>query len=493
MSHVITTAARTAPGASGRFAARSMVSLAGVLLLGVLFALVLTLVAARWAPLRTLDVAVVDAVNDEVSQQPTLATVLRVITDLGGTSAAVVLVSLAVVWLLVRRLPRLAVYAAATGLGAAVLNVGVKALVDRARPLVDTPVAAAPGGSFPSGHAMGSTIAYGVLLLVFLPVVPSRFRRAVAAAVVTLVVAIGLTRIALAVHYPSDVLGGWLLGIIWLAVTAAAFRHWRTEEGLQPAPIGGGLAPEDRAALVPSPAHDALVPAGARGVAVLLVAGVGIWGVMLVLGLRVITWRPVARLDAAVADAVFGLRTDALTSVLSLVNRLGSTVWVLVVLAAAASLALAVTRRWAPPVFLVVAAVGETALYLAVSRIVDRPRPAPGPAFPELPAMASFPSGHVAAAVVTYGGIAMLVLAWSRSRLRYAAPVLAVLAVVGMALSRVYRGVHHPSDTLASVLYASAWLGVCWFVFRPGRPSGRLRSSAGSSWWLLPAQAGPVA
>lgn len=123
--------------------------------------------------------------------------------------------------------------------------------------------------------------------------------------------------------------------------------------------------------------------------------------------------------------------------------------------------------------FLLVAAVGETALFLAVSTVVGRLRPPVDYLSPHLPPTSSFPSGHVAASVVTYGGGALLVFAWTRSRLRYAAAVLAVLAVLGVAFSRLYRGVHYPTDTLASVLYASAWLAVCWWVFRPGRGSAR--------------------
>lgn len=139
------------------------------------------------------------------------------------------LVGVAALLLLVRRRVRLAVYLLATTAGALLLDPSVKSLVGRLRPVVEAPVAIASGNSFPSGHALGSTVVYGALLLVFLPAV--RYRKLFTAAVALLVVAIGVTRVALGVHYLTDVLAGWLLGALWLSVTAYAFRLWRREAG----------------------------------------------------------------------------------------------------------------------------------------------------------------------------------------------------------------------------------------------------------------------
>ncbi len=112
---------------------------------------------------------------------------------------------------------------------------------------------------------MGSAITYGVLLLVFLTLLTPRRRTWALVVVVAFVVLIGPTRVAHGVPYPSDVLGGRLLGVLWLAVTAVAFHPWRTAE-------------RSEAAAEPSPAHDAPVPEGWRGAATLLAAAVLIWG-----------------------------------------------------------------------------------------------------------------------------------------------------------------------------------------------------------------------
>ncbi len=94
---------------------------------------------------------------------------------------------------------------------------------------------------------------YGVLLLVFLPAIRQRWRRPVLAIIAVIVVAVGFTRIASGVHYLTGVLAGWLLGAAWLAVTAAAFRHWRRDAGLATPPLLEGLAPEERNRLQAAP------------------------------------------------------------------------------------------------------------------------------------------------------------------------------------------------------------------------------------------------
>ena len=120
-----------------------------------------------------------------------------------------------------RRRWRLAVYLLVAGAGALVLDPVLKSLVGRLRPVVAHPVAHGNGDSFPSGHSLSSIVCYGAILLVFLPATHGRWRRAFVAGIITLVALIGISRILLGVHYVSDVLGGWALGIAWLVVVAA--------------------------------------------------------------------------------------------------------------------------------------------------------------------------------------------------------------------------------------------------------------------------------
>ncbi|WP_278314679.1 phosphatase PAP2 family protein [Lolliginicoccus levis] len=435
---------------------------------GGLFALLATLVVLGWKPLQSVDESVVAALNPTVSSTPWLAHALGLFTDLGGSLVTWALLLLALGWLLIRREPALAAYVGVAGLGALSLTTGVKAWVERGRPVVDTTVAAAPGLSFPSGHALSSTVTYGVLLLVFLPAVAARLRKPAIFAVAALVIAIGLTRIALGVHYPSDVLGGWLLGVLWLLVSAMAFRRWHEKAGLGRPPLTEGLEPEEHDRLVPAPAHDAPLPAGWHSVSRLMVAAVLIWGALAGAGLLITEQiATVRQWDTAVAKWFASIRSESITPVMLNASRFGDTITIVAVVAIAVVAALALTRRWRPALFLVVAVVGESLLFLASSSVVGRSRPSVEHLTPGLPPTSSFPSGHVAATTAAYGAIALLIVFLLHRWWRFLAVAVAALIVLSVVVSRLYIGVHYLTDTLASVIYACTWLAVCWWIFLP--------------------------
>jgi len=146
-------------------------------------------------------------------------------------------------WLVWRRLPRLALFAAVTPALSSLLNNMVKLEVDRARPVLPDPVAHAGGLSFPSGHAQSAVVAYSVLLLVFLPALNALWRRAAVAFAVVMVAAIGFSRLALGVHYVSDVLAGYALGAAWVSAMTASFNAWRRETGRPEVDVAEGLEP----------------------------------------------------------------------------------------------------------------------------------------------------------------------------------------------------------------------------------------------------------
>jgi undecaprenyl-diphosphatase len=132
----------------------------------------------------------------------------------------------------------------------------------------------------------------------------------------------------------------------------------------------------------------------------------------------------------------------------------------------AGALALAIVRRWRPVVFLLVLMFGELLLFLASAAVVARPRPDVPKLDPHLPTSA-YPSGHVAATICLYTGIVLLVLPRTRAWWRWLTLVPAVAMPVLVAAARMYRGMHHPTDVLGSVVLAGLWVSAVYLAIRP--------------------------
>lgn len=115
--------------------------------------------------------------------------------------------------------------------------------------------------------------------------------------------------------------------------------------------------------------------------------------------------------------------------------------------------------RWRESIFLAVAVIGEVTIFVCTTLIVDRPRPSV-PHLDSAPPTSSFPSGHTAASVTLY--VSLAVIAWrvaAPAWLRAVLSVLAVLMPAAVATSRLYRGMHFPTDVLAG-----ASLGLLWVL-----------------------------
>ncbi|MEO3772270.1 phosphatase PAP2 family protein [Micromonospora sp. B9E7] len=223
----------------------TLASVAAFLVL-VPFALLTLLVLGAWAPLRRLDTTVTDALHTYAQDHRGWVVLMRIWTEVFAPMPLRAVALLLVVWLLRRGARRLALWAATTMVVGGLVGPLLKLLVGRDRPELLEPVARAAGYSFPSGHALNATLAAGVLLLVLLPYAgPGAARVALWVAAVLLTVLTGLSRVALGVHFTSDVLGGWLLGVAVVAATTAAFTSWRAHIGLRPVrPTRDGVAPE---------------------------------------------------------------------------------------------------------------------------------------------------------------------------------------------------------------------------------------------------------
>ncbi|HTI73923.1 MAG TPA: phosphatase PAP2 family protein [Mycobacterium sp.] len=122
--------------------------------------------------------------------------------------------------------------------------------------------------------------------------------------------------------------------------------------------------------------------------------------------------------------------------------------------------------RWRESLVVIYAVVGETSIFMATTLLIDRPRPKV-PKLDAAPPTSSFPSGHTAAAVCFYGAIAAIIIWHTRHRwLMVAAVVVGAAVPLTIAASRVYRGMHYPTDVLAGGLLGAIWLTVVIFYVR---------------------------
>lgn len=164
----------------------------------------------------------VDDLTDPIGPSWVEETV-RDITALGSFAFLGIVYAVVVGYVLLMRKPAFAVLISAAVLGGTVLSTGLKMAVERPRP--DIPSAARVfTASFPSGHATVSAITFltlGALLARTNP--DKRIKLYIGGLAVTLTIMVGVSRIYIGVHYPSDVLAGWCLGAAWaiLCWTAA--------------------------------------------------------------------------------------------------------------------------------------------------------------------------------------------------------------------------------------------------------------------------------
>ncbi|MFJ6435229.1 phosphatase PAP2 family protein [Streptomyces sp. NPDC091416] len=195
---------------------------------GALALVLLILVAVRWSPLTRLDRDIAEALHRRAVTEPGLVHLNRILTDWlwdPWTMRALIAVAVVVLWQRGARM--LAAWVAVTTLVSSLLQQGIKAAVGRERPRWPDPVDSAHYAAFPSGHAMTAVVSCGLLLwLLQRSGCRPWIRRAALAAAGVSVLGVGLTRLYLGVHWPSDVVGGWLLGAALVALAAASYDRY---------------------------------------------------------------------------------------------------------------------------------------------------------------------------------------------------------------------------------------------------------------------------
>ncbi len=210
----------------------------------------------------------------------------------------------------------------------------------------------------------------------------------------------------------------------------------------------------------------------------LLFAAVVLLGLAVGIGLlvtRAETGTAVEEVDSGADEWFADQRTPTLDAASDTLDELGNTAVVAAVGLVAATAGSLALRHWRPAAVLALALGGELAIFLTTTALIDRPRPPVVHLDAELPPTSSFPSGHTAAAICLYGGIAALVLAATRAWWRWLVLTAAVVVVAVVAVARLYRGAHFPTDVLGSVAFAVPWLLVVLRLVPPTPPRAPVR------------------
>lgn len=180
---------------------------------------------------RGLDVALLLRVHSTFPRW--LEPFLIAVTTLGYYSVVIVLLAIVIFLFYRRGLRSYALYLPICAFGGMGLATTVKDSVDRVRPhlfhFANYPIPSSY--SFTSGHATMAVVFYGVLSLLLARRLRGWRRWSLVGLGVILALLIGFSRLYLGVHYPSDVLGGYLLGTFWSAAVGTAFAFWRLRFG----------------------------------------------------------------------------------------------------------------------------------------------------------------------------------------------------------------------------------------------------------------------
>lgn len=158
-------------------------------------------------------------------QSSQLDSIMIFLTDTAGPLQMVVVAAVLIFGLYVGKRRRAATFLLFSLGGASVINFVLKLIFARDRPDLWTTVVTEASYSFPSGHTMGSAaLAFSIIVLLW----DTRWRYVALATGLLFTFTIGITRMYLGVHYPSDVVAGWLISLVWVLAVKIVLDHYKT-------------------------------------------------------------------------------------------------------------------------------------------------------------------------------------------------------------------------------------------------------------------------
>ncbi|MCV7429100.1 phosphatase PAP2 family protein [Mycobacterium montefiorense] len=176
----------------------------------------------NWGWLHWIDWSSLNASHDVAVKHPAWVRFWDAVSFWLGPDPLRLLDTVAAVVALLRRNVRAALLLVACGMLNGFVSLAAKGLANRPRP--STMLVPVPQTSFPSGHAFETMAGWLALLAFVVPMMGWAMRRAAIAVGALCVVLVGISRVTLNVHYPSDVVAGWALGYLYVLVCLAVLR-----------------------------------------------------------------------------------------------------------------------------------------------------------------------------------------------------------------------------------------------------------------------------
>jgi len=156
------------------------------------------------------------------------------LTALGGGTVLALVVAVVAGFLVLQTRYRTAIVVAITWCSGELLNAAMKHVFNRPRPSIVPHLRIVYTSSFPSGHAMESAIVYLTLAAILMRASQSRVTKIyILGIAVLLTTLVGISRVYLGVHYPTDVLGGWIVGFMWASICWLAARRFEGTAHIQ--------------------------------------------------------------------------------------------------------------------------------------------------------------------------------------------------------------------------------------------------------------------
>jgi undecaprenyl-diphosphatase len=156
------------------------------------------------------------------------------LTAIGGSTVLGLVVLSVIGFLLLQTRYWTALFVTVTAMSGEVLTIAMKAAFNRPRPSIVPQLRAVFSTSFPSGHAMESAIVYLTLGAILMRVAESRLTKAyIMGIAMLLTMLVGVSRVYLGVHYPTDVIGGWIIGFVWASICWLIAQRFERTTGIE--------------------------------------------------------------------------------------------------------------------------------------------------------------------------------------------------------------------------------------------------------------------